>query len=98
MIKYDKKQRNKIYIRDKFTCRVCGKGAGHIHHIIYRSHSGSNDERNLIALCSRCHTRCHNDESKWREILLNMQYEIYGRFDIRVIKKQDRYINFKFRK
>lgn len=31
----------------------------HVHHIVHRSHSGTNGDRNLVALCHRCHQRQH---------------------------------------
>ena len=30
-----------------------------IHHIVFRSHGGSNDPANLITLCWRCHAEAH---------------------------------------
>lgn len=33
-----------------------------VHHIVYRSHNGSDDADNLITLCHDCHTALHNGE------------------------------------
>lgn len=50
--------------RDSYTCQICG--AKHIrlevHHIVYRSKGGTNDEDNLITLCETCHKKVHKGE------------------------------------
>ena len=55
-----------ILTRDKYTCRCCKtkKGTLHVHHIIYRSNGGSDEESNLITLCENCHKKLHRDELK----------------------------------
>lgn len=54
--------------RDKYTCQYCkGKHKDsklEVHHIIYRSNCGSDDENNLITLCQTCHKLLHNGEIK----------------------------------
>lgn len=54
--------------RDKYTCQYCkGKHKDsklEVHHIIYRSNHGSDDESNLITLCQTCHKLLHNGEIK----------------------------------
>ena len=97
MSEYNKKLRQKIFDRDKWTCRVCGKQAQHTHHIIYRR-NGNNSEKNLIALCGVCHSRVHKNDKKWRDILISMQEDIYGRIDIQDLKKKDKYENFKYKR
>jgi len=53
-----------ILKRDRFRCQVPGCNCRrnlHIHHIIPRSHGGSDDPSNLIVLCEKCHLRLlHN--------------------------------------
>jgi len=55
----------KAYVldRDNYTCQNCyGKCKDsklHVHHIVFRSDGGSNDEANLITLCETCHTALH---------------------------------------
>ena len=96
MNKYKQLQR-KVYERDRGICRICGTHTNAPpHHIIFKSHCGIDDERNMVMLCTKCHRKAHSHDKYYREILLESQYEIYGRFDDRVIKKQDRYKNFKF--
>ena len=54
--------------RDNYTCQYCkGKRKDsrlEVHHIIYRSNCGSDDENNLITLCQTCHKLLHNGEIK----------------------------------
>ena len=52
--------RTKVYQRDGFKCRACGKARPQIrklnaHHILLLRVSQSNDPRNLITLCDECH-------------------------------------------
>ena len=48
--------------RDNYTCQCCGKKniKLEVHHIIYRSNDGTNDENNLITLCENCHSNVHD--------------------------------------
>lgn len=50
--------------RDTYTCQVCHKKHTRleVHHIIYRSQGGTNDENNLITLCEDCHKDIHNEK------------------------------------
>lgn len=54
-------RRAAVLHRDKYTCQICG--AKHtrleVHHIIYRSQGGTDDEHNLITLCADCHAAIH---------------------------------------
>lgn len=47
-----------VFARDNYTCQVCGKKGGilHTHHIIYKSLGGTNRAKNLITICTDCHT------------------------------------------
>ncbi len=64
------KIRPRIAERDNYRCRLCDSPAQDVHHIIFRSQGGTNEESNLICLCRRCHERAHGVESKAiREIL-----------------------------
>lgn len=53
-----------ILNRDNYTCQYCkGKHKDsklEVHHIIYRSNGGSNEENNLITLCHTCHQDVHS--------------------------------------
>ena len=43
-------------------CKLCNKKTEHLenHHIIPKSRGGTNDESNLIKLCSECHGLAHD--------------------------------------
>ncbi len=55
----------KAYVlsRDDYTCQHCkGKTKDsrlHVHHIIFKSNGGSDEEENLITLCKTCHDLLH---------------------------------------
>lgn len=55
-------RREAILHRDKYTCQVCGKKQTRleVHHIVYRSQGGTDNENNLITLCEYCHKAIHN--------------------------------------
>nr|DAI08056.1 MAG TPA: NinG recombination protein [Caudoviricetes sp.] len=50
--------------RDNYTCQCCkGKRKDdklEVHHIIFRSQGGSDEESNLITLCHTCHKNLHD--------------------------------------
>lgn len=50
--------------RDNYTCQCCkGKHKDsklEVHHIVFRSHGGSDEESNLITLCHTCHKNLHS--------------------------------------
>ena len=50
--------------RDNYTCQCCkGKHKDsklEVHHIVFRSQGGSDEESNLITLCHTCHKNLHN--------------------------------------
>lgn len=60
-----------VFDRDKYTCQVCKKKNRILrtHHIIYRSHGGSDKADNLITVCTECHTHENHQEGgifhKW---------------------------------
>lgn len=58
----------KVLNRDNYTCQCCkGKKKDpklEVHHIIYRSNGGSNEEGNLITLCHTCHYGVHHGNVK----------------------------------
>lgn len=89
----DKEIYQKIADEQKW-CQLCGSTNWlEIHHIIYRSQGGNNDERNLIRLCKKCHMLVHSNKKKWQEFLLKMQYNKYGEFKKEeVLKKSNKFI------
>ena len=60
-------------------CQLCGSTNWlEIHHIVYRSEGGSNDERNLIRLCKYHHQMVHSNKRRWQPYLIQMQCKRYG--------------------
>ena len=55
-------RREAVLHRDNYTCQCCGKKHVRleVHHIIFRSMGGTDDERNLITLCEKCHKAIHD--------------------------------------
>ena len=53
-----------VFARDHYTCQVCKKKGSilNTHHIIYRSHGGTDRASNLITVCTDCHT--HENHKK----------------------------------
>ncbi len=46
--------------QDFIPCENCSNRAVDIHHIIFRSHGGTDTIDNLMALCRECHDKAHN--------------------------------------
>lgn len=55
-------RREAVLHRDSYTCQCCGKKHVRleVHHIIFRSMGGTDDEKNLITLCEKCHKMIHD--------------------------------------
>ena len=55
-------RREAVLNRDNYTCQCCGKKHVRleVHHIIFRSMGGTDDERNLITLCEKYHKLVHD--------------------------------------
>jgi 5-methylcytosine-specific restriction endonuclease McrA len=44
--------------RDAWQCQNCGVRQNlQVHHLLFRSQAGGDEEQNLITLCSECHVR-----------------------------------------
>lgn len=58
-------RREAILNRDSYTCQICGKKYTRleVHHVIFRSQGGTNDENNLITLCEDCHAGIHSEKN-----------------------------------
>lgn len=67
----------KVLDRDEYICQCCkGKHKDsklEVHHIIFRSQGGSDEEDNLITLCSTCHYNVHHGKQK-----LNLKGKLKG--------------------
>lgn len=66
---WNNKLREKIRIREGYKCFLCGvpqrecMGKLIVHHINYDK--SNNSERNLVALCRRCHGKTNHDRETW---------------------------------
>jgi 5-methylcytosine-specific restriction endonuclease McrA len=55
-----KKLRTDVLRRDGWRCQLCGSMTNlEVHHQQFRSHSGDDNEDNLITLCTNCHSAIH---------------------------------------
>lgn len=63
--------RNKVFIRDKFTCPICGKKGGNLqmHHVIEvnRNPDLILEEKNCITMCKKCHSSIRGHEEEYEE-------------------------------
>jgi hypothetical protein len=55
-----------VFTRDNYTCQVCKKKDKILqtHHIIYKSHGGSDRADNLITVCTDCHSHKNHQEGE----------------------------------
>jgi 5-methylcytosine-specific restriction endonuclease McrA len=57
-----RKLHRRILERDGWRCQSCGSLQNlQVHHQQLRSHSGSDQEQNLITLCAGCHAQIHQN-------------------------------------
>ncbi len=50
--------------QDVVLCEACHRErVVDIHHLVFRSHGGSDQIDNLVGLCRSCHNRAHNDRA-----------------------------------
>lgn len=82
----------KLYC-DKHICYFCGlqglesttcRSLVEIHHVIEKNQGGNNDPYNLIACCSTCHSRIHNNLiilDKWYNVgfAMKMKWSYKGK-------------------
>lgn len=71
--------RTKVFVRDRYQCRLCGKSNNLIvHHVYYRSEAKKqpwlHSSHNLITLCNEpCHLSIvHKNKKKFKPILLGL--------------------------
>lgn len=55
-----------VFERDDYTCQVCKKKGKILqtHHIIYKTHGGSDRADNLITVCTDCHSHKNHQEGE----------------------------------
>lgn len=53
-----------VFNRDGFTCQCCKKRSDRLklHHIVFKSHGGTDSVNNLITLCETCHSSENHQE------------------------------------
>jgi 5-methylcytosine-specific restriction endonuclease McrA len=79
-----KEYRLSILERDDFLCRFCGNGGRNsdiileVHHIVWKSHGGSDHPDNLIVVCRRCHLILHHGHCPYDAILTFTELRIRG--------------------
>lgn len=60
--------RSAVLMRDRYTCRICGRPAEEVHHVIHLTPANIWDTSvtlnpdNLISLCHSCHMAEHADD------------------------------------
>jgi 5-methylcytosine-specific restriction endonuclease McrA len=66
--------RQQVLRRDGWKCQFCGTMSNlEVHHIQFRSQSGSDLEENLITLCTACHAIVHHrprPQTDWKASLV----------------------------
>lgn len=92
MNKHDKREYRATRNRDRGRCIICGLNVTHVHHIVYRSHGGITDRRNMVCLCPTHHEQAHSDEKVWRDKLLDYLRGHYGMIDERDLKHKNKWI------
>ena len=53
-----------VFNRDGFTCQCCKKRSDRLklHHIVFKSHGGTDSANNLITVCETCHSSENHQE------------------------------------
>jgi hypothetical protein len=70
-ILFNKQLKDKVRVRDNFTCQLCKKPEMEcnrrlaVHHIDYNKSNVSLD--NLIALCLSCHMKTNSNQDYWKQ-------------------------------
>lgn len=77
-------------------CAISGHTTVHIHHIVYRSHSGATVKENLIPLSPKWHNIVHTNEHYWVDYLLDLNRGKYGIINKEDLKIKGKYSDFKF--
>jgi 5-methylcytosine-specific restriction endonuclease McrA len=67
----DENLRIATIMRDDYTCKLCNAQniKLEVHHIKARKYGGANTLSNLIALCSKCHSKITGKEKEYEELL-----------------------------
>lgn len=58
-----REKRAAIRLRSLGRCEFCGAAMEHVHHVKYPKHLGTEPLDDLVAVCSRCHSKSHGVKS-----------------------------------
>lgn len=75
--------RRAVLDRDNWQCQVCGvtgENRLHLHHVVYRSQGGKDDESNLVTVCHRCHRSIHEGKVRVVLVLVDGVYRAFQQF------------------
>lgn len=64
--------RQRVLRRDRYRCKVCGRRATVVDHILSQRFGGSEQQRNLQAMCSACHSAKTQDEARLGKAAIRM--------------------------
>lgn len=85
----------KMYVlsRDNHSCQKCkAKNTKlHVHHIVFRSNSGTDSPDNLVTLCEACHSELHKKQDAQKESLKfqkKVQTNTKGATKVSIVKSQ----------
>ena len=57
--------RKRVLDRDGWKCQRCGTSTNlQVHHLVSRSHLGSDEFDNLMSLCACCHQKQHSSAQR----------------------------------
>jgi hypothetical protein len=77
---FDNRNRAEIYERDNYTCQnpECSSSVSRIdtHHIDYNKQN--HDKRNIVTLCSSCHSKTNFNRSYWKEYYQRLMEDKYA--------------------
>ena len=68
-----------IYAMQEGRCCLCGRPIEHYHHIVPKSHGGSDRPDNIAGLCGQCHSEVHVHEA---ELSLIGEKKKYGTLSV----------------
>ena len=61
---YRSKANFRKYAENHPDCEVTGKMAQDVHHIVFKSQGGGDEDQNLIALCREEHDKAHGPDAR----------------------------------
>jgi len=64
--------------QDVILCESCTMPANSLHHLVFRSHGGSDEPENILALCQICHDRSHFKKKPY--LTFEQLKEIHSKF------------------